>query len=243
MQNSIMFLRSLVFYIIHLVFSVIFIFSGIFFIWFFPFRTKFAYLSNWNRVTIFLAKYIAGIDYKVTGLENIPQQGPYVVLAKHQSQWETYFLLLLFYPVSIILKKELLKIPGFGWGLQMLKAIPIDRSNPKQAIRQIQSEGLVRLKEDQIPVLIFPEGTRIPFGQSGKYARSGAALAAAAEVPLLLVSHNAGFFWPADTFLKRPGTIEVIISKPIDTHGKSALELTNAAQEWIETNIRVPITK
>lgn len=240
MQNWPRFLRMLLFYTVHFIFSFVFIFSGLFFIWFFPFRWKFSYLANWNRISIWMVKYLAGVSYHVSGLENIPEHGPYVVLAKHQSQWETVFLLLLFYPVSIILKKELLAIPGFGWGLRMLKPIPIDRSNPKQAIKQIQSEGLIRLKEDKIPILIFPEGTRMPFGKVGKYARGGAALAVAAEVPLLFITHNAGYFWPNHSFMKRPGIIDVVISKPVDAHGKTSLELTQEAQEWIEANLPSP---
>jgi len=242
MNKSILFIRSLIFYAFFTTFCTVFCLTAIFFIWFFPFKMQFSYLANWNRVTVFLAKHLAGIHYTVEGLDNLPKDQPFVVIAKHQSQWETYFLLLLLYPVSIILKKELLKIPGFGWGLRMLKTIPIDRKNPKQAIKQIQSEGLKRLKDDRLPILIFPEGTRIPFGETGKYARSGAALAIAAEVPLILISHNAGYFWPADSFLKRSGTVEVVISKPIDPRGKTALELTNEAQAWIESNIRPPKT-
>lgn len=238
-----MLLRSLVFYLVFATFCLAFCLTAVFFIWFLPFETKFSYLANWNRITIFLTKYLAGIDYKVTGLENLPKDGTYVVLAKHQSQWETYFLLLLFYPVSLILKKELLEIPGFGWGLRMMKTIPIDRSNPKQALKQIQTTGLIRLKEDKLPVLIFPEGTRIRWGETGKYARSGAALAISANVPVVLISHNAGYFWPADTFLKKPGIVDVVISEPIYPDGKTALELTAEAEKWIEANIREPRTK
>jgi 1-acyl-sn-glycerol-3-phosphate acyltransferase len=163
-----------------------------------------------------------------------------VVLAKHQSQWETFYFLLLFMPVSIILKRELLNIPGFGWGLRLLKPIPIDRSNPKQALKQILSEGKKRINDDRLPLLIFPEGTRIPVGKAGKYARSGASIAIETGAPLLLVSHNAGFFWPADRFRKYPGTVDVIISEPIDPTGKTANELTAMAQEWIESHIREP---
>jgi 1-acyl-sn-glycerol-3-phosphate acyltransferase len=237
MQDALRFFRALIFYVVFISFTTVFCLSALFFIWFLPFKTKFAYLSKWNVVTIFLSKYLAGINYRVTGKENIPTDQPYIVLAKHQSQWETFFLLLLFKPVSIILKKELFHIPGFGWGLRMIKPIPIDRSNPKQAMKQIQRLGLERLKEDKLPILIFPEGTRMPFGKAGKYARGGAALAIAADVPLLFVTHNAGYFWPADKFLKNTGTVDVIISKPVYPKGRTALELTNIAQEWIESHL------
>lgn len=241
LKNITITIRSLIFYLFYSSFSTVFCLTAVFFIWFLPFQTQFNYLINWNKSTIFFAKYLAGINYEVVGMENIPKEGSYVVLVKHQSQWETFFLLLLFQPISIILKQELLKIPGFGWGLRLIKPIPIDRSNPKQALKQIKFEGYKRLKEDNLPILIFPEGTRIPVGKAGKYAKGGAALAIDAEVPLILVSHNAGYFWPADRFRKYPGTVKVHISKPIETKGRTAKELTEAAQEWIEAHIEVPV--
>lgn len=240
MFDVIRFFRAAIFYTLSLSFTLVFCITALFFIWFLPFNAKFSYLSRWNVVTIFLSKYIVGINYRVKGADNIPQGKPYIVLAKHQSQWETFFLLLLFKPVSIILKRELFKIPGFGWGLRMIKPIAIDRDNPKQAMKQIQRLGLERLQKDKLPILIFPEGTRMPFGKAGKYARGGAALAIAADVPLLFVTHNAGYFWPADQFLKNSGTIDVIISEPVYPQGKTALELTNMAQEWIETHLPSP---
>ncbi len=240
MKNAVIVLRSLAFYLCYASFSTVFCLTAVFFIWFLPFEWKFTYLSYWNQSIIFFSRVIAGIDYRVAGLENIPKGKPYVVLAKHQSQWETFYFLLLFMPVSIILKRELLNIPGFGWGLRLLKPIPIDRSNPKQALKQILSEGKKRINDDRLPLLIFPEGTRIPVDKAGKYARSGASIAIETGAPLLLVSHNAGFFWPADRFRKYPGTVDVIISEPIDPTGKTANELTAMAQEWIESHIREP---
>jgi 1-acyl-sn-glycerol-3-phosphate acyltransferase len=148
--------------------------------------------------------------------------------------------LLLLRPVSIILKKELLSIPGFGWGLRMLKPIAIDRSNPKQALKQIQKIGLSRLQEDKIPLLIFPEGTRVAVDGTAKYARSGAALAIASECPIIFIAHNAGYFWPSDEFHKTPGTLEVIISEPQNIQGKSSKEITDAAEVWIRANVRPP---
>lgn len=231
------FTRSLIFFLFYAGFSTVFCLTAVFFIWWLPFETQYNYLANWNRSVIFFAKYLVGIKYEIIGLENIPKDSSYVVLSKHQSQWETFYLLLLFKPISIILKQELLKIPGFGWGLRLIKPIAIDRSNPKQALKHIQKEGKKRLLDDKLPVLVFPEGTRIPVGEKRKYAKGGAALAINAGVPLLLVSHNAGNFWPADGFLKYPGTVKLHISKPIDTTGRTAKELTEEAQQWIEDHI------
>lgn len=233
-------IRAALFYVCYFLLTVLVCFIFPIFIYFLPFNTRYHVIATWNHGAVFCAKWICGINYKITGLENIPKDTPYVVLAKHQSQWETFLLLLLFKPVSIILKKELLKIPGFGLGLSMLKPIAIDRSNPKKAIKQIKSEGMVRLQEDKMPILIFPEGTRVPVGETGKYARGGANLAIDANVPVIFVAHNAGYFWPSDAFIKYPGTVDITISEPVNPEGMTAKELTDMAQEWIESHIKTP---
>ncbi len=240
MKDILATIRISIFYIFYVVLCIWFGITGFLFLRLMPVNARFNYITLWNHSVVFLAKILCGVKYKISGKENIPKQGSYVVLAKHQSQWETFILLLLFKPVSIILKQELLELFAFGHGLQLLKPIAIDRNNPKQALKKIQSEGIKRLKEDNMPVLIFPEGTRTNPGETSKYARSGAALAIAAEVPVILVSHNAGYFWPADKFIKNPGTIEMEISPPIDVTGKTALEVTREAQEWIESRIKKP---
>ena len=240
MKNLWLGLRATLFYICYVMITVVVCFIFPVFIFFLPFNIRYHVLSSWNYGVVFCARWICGIKYTITGLENIPKDGPYVILAKHQSQWETFLLLLLFKPVSIILKKELLKIPGFGLGLSMMKPIAIDRSNPKQAIKQIKNEGMKRLLEDKMPVMIFPEGTRIPVGEAGKYARGGANLAIDAKVPVIFVSHNAGYCWPSDEFIKHPGTVEVVISKPVNPEGMTAKELTDMAQQWVESHIKTP---
>ena len=231
-------LRSGLFYSLYVLLTALFSLGAVLFISFLSFRTRFLLLSQWSRFCIFFARIVCGIRYNISGLEHLPKDQPYVVLSKHQSQWETYFLMHLLSPVSIICKKELLKIPGFGYCLGLLKPIAIDRSNPKQALKDIQSIGLQRLQEDQVPVLIFPEGTRTGIGEKGKYARGGAQLAIKAEVPVVFISHNAGYCWPSDKFIKHPGTIDIIISKPVSSVDKSARELTIEAESWIESQVR-----
>lgn len=240
MKRTILAIRAILFYISYAALTTCFSLSALTFIWFLPFKAKYEYISYWNLATLFLVKHILGIKYKIYGYSKLPKNTPYIVLSNHQSQLETFLLLLLFKPVSIILKKELLDIPGFGWGLRMLKPIAIDRSNPKQALKQIQRIGLERLQKDKLPILIFPEGTRIAPDQKGKYARSGAALAITANVPVVFVSHNAGYFWPSDGFRKFPGVFEVKISEPQDVSGKTAKEVTNAAEQWIRGNVPDP---
>jgi len=181
-------------------------------------------IHHWLRIA-------CGIRVRVIGWQHVPA-APFVVLCNHQSPWETFYLQRRLRPVSTILKKELLKIPFFGWGLASVKPIAIDRDNPRAAIRAVMEQGQQRLAEG-LNVIVYPEGTRQPYGSVGNYARSGAALAAAAGVAILPVAHNAGRHWPPRKFLKFPGEITVIFGDPLATEGMDSKQLTLAAQHWI----------
>lgn len=242
MQRFLIGLRSYLFLALYAGFTTAFSLLAIPFVPFLPYKARLSTILIWNRFVLFLARWVCGIRYRVHGLENLPNT-PYVAISKHQSAWETFILLLMLRPVSIVLKQELLSIPGFGWGLRMLKPIPIDRDSPRQAIRDVREKGLQRLTEEKMAVLVFPEGTRVAVGETGKYARSGASLAIDAGVPVVFISHNAGYFWPSTHALKYPGTIDLYISAPINTAGREAGDLTRQAQEWIEQHIVVPDPK
>lgn len=202
---------------------------------FLPFRARYRLvIQTWCRCATWLAKVVAGIHYEVRGLENIPQQ-PCVILAKHQSTWETFFLSALFEPLSQVVKRELLYVPFFGWAMAMLKPIAIDRSNPKAALKQLAKQGDERIKQGAW-VLIFPEGTRIPPGQIGKFSRGGAALAVNAGLPVLPIAHNAGEFWPKQGWAKCPGTIQVVIGPVMHAEGegpRAIAELNERAYAWV----------
>ena len=202
---------------------------------FLPFRARYRLvIQTWCRCATWLAKVVAGIHYEVRGLENIPQQ-PCVILAKHQSTWETFFLSALFEPLSQVVKRELLYVPFFGWAMAMLKPIAIDRSNPKAALKQLAKQGDERIKQGAW-VLIFPEGTRIPPGQIGKFSRGGAALAVNAGLPVLPIAHNAGEFWPKQGWAKYPGTIQVVIGPVMHAEGegpRAIAELNERAFAWV----------
>src|SRR5690554_7082333 len=175
-----------------------------------PFHLRYRVIVQpWCRMAVGLASVVAGVRYQVQGLENIPKQ-PCVILAKHQSTWETFYLSGLFGPLSQVLKRELLLVPFFGWVLALMRPIAIDRSNPKRALKQLASKGDKHLRDGNW-VLVFPEGTRVPVGRMGKFSRGGAALAVNANLPVLPIAHNAGRFWPKEGWAKYPGTIQVII--------------------------------
>ena len=220
----------------YIILTIWFSVTGSLFFSFLPYKIRTAYILNWNRFTIFWAKCTVGVKYEITGLENLPTDRPYVALSKHQSQWETYFLQGFLAPVSVVLKQELLKVPFFGWGLRLAAPIGIDRSNPREALKAIQSQGTARIA-DNINVLIFPEGTRVEPGKQGKYARGGANIAVATGAPVIPIAHNAGVFWPSEKFLKNAGTISVVIGKPIESTDLSSREITEQAREWIEAEV------
>ena len=228
-------IRSLLFASYYTLTTTIFSLLGLILAWVLPFRWLFNLLGAWNHSVIQGVRFICGINYRIVGQEHIPKHGAYVVLANHQSPWETFFLMVLFkQPISIVCKKELLLIPGFGWCLAMLKPITINRSNPKDALRKIQAVGKHRLTQDHMPVLIFPEGTRVNPNETKPYARSGAELALNAQVPVIFVSHNAGKYWPSEGLIKKPGTITMHISPMYHpTANDTSKTLTLKAKTWI----------
>ena len=159
--------------------------------------------------------------------------GASIVFAKHQSTWETIALQKIFPQQVWVAKRELLWIPFFGWGLALMKAISIKRGTGQAAVQQLVTEGKSRLDEG-LWVIIFPEGTRIPPGKKGRYRIGGAVLAEQSGYPIVPVAHNAGEYWPRRSFIKRPGTIQVRIGRPITPAGRSAQEILDVASAWIE---------
>jgi 1-acyl-sn-glycerol-3-phosphate acyltransferase len=169
------------------------------------------------------------------GTDNIPKK-PSIVLSNHQSAWETLAFQQIFPPQVWVLKKELLHIPFFGWGLAMTSPIAINRSLGRTALKQIVRQGKDRLKKG-LWIVIFPEGTRIDPGKKGKYGIGGAWLATNTGVPVVPVAHNAGILWGKNSFIKFPGTITVSIGEPIDPTGMKASELNTRVEEWIELEV------
>ncbi|MES2624016.1 MAG: lysophospholipid acyltransferase family protein [Pseudomonadota bacterium] len=204
--------------------------------WMLPIKTRYRYVVMWNTFVVWWVNVTCGVSYRVTGVENIPSH-PFVLLSNHQSPWETIFLYTYFSPLCATLKRELLRIPFFGWALATLNPIAIDRSKRIGARQTLLVEGKKRLY-DGISVLVFPEGTRIAPGVEKKYSSGGAELAITAEAIILPVAHNAGLFWPSHKFLKRPGIVDVIIGKPVPAKGRDARELTEEIQTWTREVLR-----
>jgi len=196
--------------------------------WALPLHARYRLTTQWNRFAIWWLGVTCGVRYRITGAEHIPAT-PFVLLANHQSPWETIFLYFYFVPICAILKRELLRIPFFGWALAILRPIAIDRSKGRSARSTLLVEGPKRLAAG-LSVLAFPEGTRAEVGQEKKYFTGGADVAIAAGALILPVAHNAGIYWPAHKFAKRPGVIDVMIAPPIPAAGREARELTAAVE-------------
>ena len=203
-----------------------------------PLRLRYRLTMGWPRLAIWAAKVILGLRWQTKGWENLPDS-PAIVLSKHQSAWETmFFAAYLPRDVCFVYKRELHHIPFFGWGLALLRMIPIDRSKGRDAVDQVIRVGRQRLEEGRWP-LLFPEGTRIAPGKAGRYKVGGALLAEATGAPVIPVAHNAGELWPRRAFLKKPGIITVSIGPLITTQGLSAVEINEKVQTWIENEMRV----
>ncbi len=189
-------------------------------------------ITSWVPMAMWLIRHLLGIRYTVIGRENIPA-GPAVILSKHQSAWETIALQVIFYPVCFVLKRELLRVPFFGWALAQMPGVAIDRAAGKDALTQVIEQGRARLKEG-FWVVVFPEGTRVAPGVQRRYKAGGAWLARRAGVPAVPVAHNAGEFWRRNAFLKYPGEITVSIGPPVATRGKKAEAINAEVESWIE---------
>lgn len=188
-------------------------------------------ISSWARFNIWSLGVVCQIHYRVEGVENIPAT-PAVVIANHQSAWETLFFQLILPPLSFILKRELLWIPFFGWGLAAYKPIVIDRSRKVKALEHLIAQGKQRIKAGRWPV-IYPEGRRMAPGQAGKFQVGGVMIAIKTATPILPIAHNAGVFWPKRSFLKYPGTIDITIGTVIQTSGRNARAVNQEAEAWI----------
>lgn len=228
-------LRSSLFYFGYYSVTVL---LSIFFILLFPVlppKGRHTFAALWCGFVLGWLKICCGVKYVVHGIENLPRT-PAIILANHQSSWETILLYKLVFPVSPILKKELTEIPFWGWSMRLLNPIAIDRSKPREAGRSLLVQGVDRI-QDGNSIIVFPEGSRSKFGTVRRFSRGGAKLALAASTDIVPVAHNAGYCWPAREFIKRPGVVTVVIGKRIELGGRDASELTAVVEDWIRHKV------
>ena len=207
----------------------------------FPLRMPRRYhlITYWTTIAIWGAKHIVGIDYRVIGLENVPDRvkdGGVIFLAKHQSRYETLMFRTLFKYMCYVYKRELHWVPFFGWGIALCDMIPIDRAKGKEALDQVARIGGKKLHEGWNMVM-FPEGTRVDPGQKKRYKIGGTYLSVATRVPVVPIAHNAGDYWPRGKWVKTPGTVTVSIGAPIHPGDMTAEQQMAKVEAWIEAEM------
>jgi 1-acyl-sn-glycerol-3-phosphate acyltransferase len=222
-------------------------FTGFLFVWTFfyaipfvlacavlPFPRRFPLARVWAATLLWVLRWSCGLDYRVEG--TLPA-GCHVALWKHSSSWETIAMMVVFPRQVWVLKRELLWIPVVGIAVQQMHAIAIDRKAGHSAVSQVIEQGKDRFAEGDW-VMIFPEGTRMPVGETRRYGVSGTLLAESAGALIVPVAHNAGYYWPRRGLLKRPGTVRVVIGAPFGAAGREARELNEEIQAWVETTVK-----
>ena len=196
-----------------------------------PLKYRIAVIRIWMIYTLSCLKLICGLTYTVEGLENIPETG-FIVMSKHSSTWETIVIQKFFRPLVWVVKRELTWIPIFGWGLKAMDAIALNRGTGRKAMNQLIRESQYHMDNGRI-LMLFPEGTRVLPQQHKPFKIGGAIVSERTGYSVLPIAHNAGEFWPRHSWIKWPGTIRVVIGKPIDPHGKKPDQIINEVADWI----------
>jgi 1-acyl-sn-glycerol-3-phosphate acyltransferase len=229
-------LRALLFYLFG--FSAAFLFSLLALLLFWaPQSWLWRLVNAISRLLIWAGEFFCGMKVEFEGKENIPDE-PCVIMIKHTTTLEVYAYVPLFPRTCWVLKREILWIPVIGWAIGLLfRPIAIWRSTKSTAVRQVIRQGRERLADGYL-VTIFPEGTRVPPGETRRYGVSGAALAMETGVPIIPIAHNAGDFWRRREFAKRPGTVRFVIGPPISAQGRRPRETNEVVQDWIEGRMR-----
>ncbi|WP_371130209.1 lysophospholipid acyltransferase family protein [Hydrogenophaga sp.] len=196
--------------------------------------------ARWLKLAVDGGTVILGIRNQVIGYENLPvgTTAPAVLLVKHQSLWETFSMAALMpHPLAFVFKKELLRVPFFGWAMARMDMIHIDRADGARAFVKVVQQGQ-RLLDRGTWVIMFPEGTRIDRGQKGVYKTGGTRLAIRTGAPVIPVAVTSAKCWPRKAFIKKPGVVEFSIGKPIPSAGRQADELMAEVEAWIEAEMR-----
>ena len=205
--------------------------------WFVPAGYVGWIIQRWSAINAWLQKVICGLKVEVQGQQHLAA-APCIFLVKHQSAWET---LSLYHHLPAkqawVIKQNLLWIPILGWVLRIGSFIPIDRQAKRRAIIRLIRSGTDFLQKGQ-SVLLFPEGTRTAPGERQDYNIGGALLAQKSGFPVVPIAHNAGVYWARRDLKKYPGTIQVRVGPPIDTAGKTAQQILEETETWIENTMQ-----
>lgn len=234
-SRPVLFIRSLLFWIYHII-SLILVVGTALILFFLPLKMRYKIITSWAKSNVTFLKYVCKLDYKLEGMENIPE-GAAIVLSNHQSTWET-LAFQKFLPEQVwVAKIELLRVPIFGWGLRIGEPIIINRKSGKKAMEQLVEQGVAMLDRGRW-IVLYPEGTRVDAGVKSKFKIGGALLASKANYPILPVAHNAGEYWPRHSFFKYPGTITMVFGPPISGYGRDPNEVMREVESWIRAKMK-----
>lgn len=167
----------------------------------------------WARFYLWAMAVVGGLRLDMAGRENLPD-GPFILAAKHQSAWDTFVFLALFEAPAYVLKQELLKIPYYGWYSRASGHIAVDRSAGASALKKMVAQARAVAAEGR-PIVIFPQGTRVPPGEDKPYLPGVTALYTGLGLPVVPVALNSGLFWGRKGLMKRGGTVSLRFGAPI----------------------------
>lgn len=201
------------------------------FIFYAPLKLRIGLIKIWINYSLGLLRYFCGLKYSVEGLENIPNRG-FILMSKHSSTWETIALQKFFDPMVWVVKRELTRIPIFGWGLMAMNAIAINRGTGRKAINQLIQESKKHMDQGRI-LMLFPEGTRVPPMERKPFKLGGAIVSEKTGYAVLPIAHNAGEFWPRHSWIKWPGIIRLVIGEPIEPEGRKSDQIIEEVKQWI----------
>jgi 1-acyl-sn-glycerol-3-phosphate acyltransferase len=187
-----------------------------------------SWTRGWARVHRWCAAWLLGIRSRVEGQ---PPQGPVLVAPKHQSMFETIEIMLMLEEPAVVLKRELADIPLWGWVVRRYGVIPVDRSGGAAALRRMMRAAEAAIAEGR-PIVIFPEGTRVPPGRKPPLQPGFAGLYRALKLPVAAVALNSGRLWPRGRFVKRPGIVTIRFA-PLLPPGLPRKEIEAAVHESI----------
>lgn len=196
-----------------------------------PAKSRSRIIAGWAIFVTWWLKITCRLEHKLINPQNILQE-PCVFASNHSSTWETIVTQTFLPTLAWVLKKELLRIPFFGWGLWATKPIAIDRQDGASAMEQVLAQGVEKFSEGR-HVLIFPEGTRTQYGTTGFYKLGAAKLARAGDVVIVPIAHDAGKYWSTDSWLIKPGIIQCVVGSAITVGEKSDKDVMQEIKDWI----------
>lgn len=231
-----LFFKSLIFWIIFLI-SILLLSPVLIFLRIFSYSLALSIAKIWAFIIMKSLKFFCNLEYTIIGKKNLNFSGN-IIFSKHQSTWETIFFILLIPKPVFVVKKELMFIPLFGWCLYLLGNIGIDRNSGHKAIKKMILDGNNLIKKGHT-IIVFPEGTRVSCKSKTVIKKGGLLMTKSMNLGVVPITHDAGKYWPKHSFIKYPGTIKMIIGKPIPSQTVSSRDFKNQIEKWMDKAILI----